>query len=36
MAGITGACIKILMTDEEEKAKEIQLLNFHIVLGVTT
>jgi hypothetical protein len=36
MAEITGACIKILIADEEEKAKEIQLLNFDIVLGVTT
>ena len=36
MAEITGACIKTLITDEEEKAKGIQLLNFDIVLGVTT
>jgi len=36
MAEVTSACTKILITDEEEKAKGIQLLNFDIVLGVTT
>lgn len=36
MAEIIGACIKTLITDKEEKAKGIQLLNFDIVLGVTT
>jgi hypothetical protein len=36
MAEIEGAGIKTLITDEEEKAKGIQLLNFYIVVGVTT
>jgi hypothetical protein len=36
MAEITNACTKILITDEEEKAKGIQLLNSDIVLGRTT